>query len=123
VAAAAAEVVQLTRGSYSFDAASRFYLSLGVLAALVAGALGWCAAGFRISADSWIVSMHRWAGTSTVSCAGLLLVLSERRRRQDDEQTRTWFRLALFAAALLVLVTGFLGGAVVYGLKHYAWPR
>ena len=30
-------------------------------------------------------------------------------------------RGALFLGALLVSVTGFLGGAIVYGLDHYNW--
>jgi hypothetical protein len=29
----------------------------------------------------------------------------------------------LFAVAALVSVTGFFGGAVVFGLKHYTWPQ
>ena len=33
----------------------------------------------------------------------------------------TRFPIALFSAAGLVGATGFLGGALLYGLDHYAW--
>jgi hypothetical protein len=29
--------------------------------------------------------------------------------------------MALFAEAMLVAITGFLGGSLIYGLDHYAW--
>jgi hypothetical protein len=62
---------------------------------------------------------HRWLGTSTVACAGLVLVLTEVSRRPDRRRTRMWFRVTLLIVAALVLVTGFFGGAVVSGLDHY----
>jgi hypothetical protein len=65
---------------------------------------------------------HRWVGTSTVACAGLVLVLGEVSRRPDRRRTRMAFRVSLFVVAALVLVTCFFGGAVVFGLDHYAWP-
>jgi hypothetical protein len=34
-----------------------------------------------------------------------------------------WFRATLMAVAVLVLVTGFFGGGVVFGLDHHSWPR
>jgi hypothetical protein len=32
------------------------------------------------------------------------------------------FRITLFGAAGVALATGFFGGALVFGLDHYAWP-
>lgn len=32
-----------------------------------------------------------------------------------------WYRLALFIGATAVAANGFLGGAMIYGLDHYAW--
>jgi hypothetical protein len=65
---------------------------------------------------------HRWVGTSTVAVAGLVLVLGEGSRRPGRRRTRMMFRVALFVVAALVGVTGFFGGAVVFGLDHYTWP-
>jgi hypothetical protein len=50
--------------------------------------------------------------------AGLLHLLE---RATSGAATRTSFRLALFSASALVGGTGFLGGALIYGLDHYAW--
>jgi hypothetical protein len=61
--------------------------------------------------------------TSTVACAVVVLVLSERSRHPDRQRSRIWFRVALLIAAVLVSVTGYFGGALVFGLKHYSWPR
>jgi hypothetical protein len=32
-------------------------------------------------------------------------------------------RVTLLVVAGLVLVTGFFGGALVFGLEHYTWPQ
>jgi hypothetical protein len=58
-----------------------------------------------------------------VAVAGLVLVLSEMSRHPNRQRTRIGFRIALFIVAVLVSVTGFFGGALVFGIKHYAWPR
>jgi uncharacterized membrane protein len=121
-AAAVAELLRLATGKPGFDAASRYCIWFGALTAVVAGALGWFLGGFRLTDDSWVLTTHRWLGTATVACAGLVLVLTELSRRPDRRRTRRWFRVTLLVVAGLVLVTGFFGGAVVFGLDHYAWP-
>jgi hypothetical protein len=80
-------------------------------------------AGIRLVDASWIMTTHRWLGTSTVVCAGLVLLLCELSHRRDRPWPRLCFRVALLFVAALVSVTGFFGGAVVFGLDHYAWPR
>jgi uncharacterized membrane protein len=121
-AAAVAEFLRLATGKPAFDAISRFCIWFGTLTAVVAGILGWFLAGFRFTDVTWVMMMHRWIGTFTVACAVLVLVLSEMSRPSARHWTKVWFRVTLFVAAALVSVTGFLGGAVVFGLNHYAWP-
>jgi uncharacterized membrane protein len=122
-AAAVSELLRLTTGKPVFDGITRYCLWFGTLAAAGAGALGWFLAGFRLTDTSWVLMTHRWLGTSTVMCAGLVLVLSEASRYPDRKMTRICFRVTLFGVAALVSVTGFFGGAVVFGLDHYSWPR
>jgi mono/diheme cytochrome c family protein/uncharacterized membrane protein len=122
VAAAVAELLLVLTGRPLFDAAGRFCVWLGALAALPAAALGWCCGGFRLEDSDWVLATHRWLGTSTALGALALLALSEAARRPGG-RARPWFRAAVFAAAGLVLATGFFGGAVANGLAHYAWPR
>jgi hypothetical protein len=113
----------MATGKRSFDAITRYCVWFGALTAVVAGFLGWLLGGFSLTDASWILMTHRWLGTSTVACAVLVLCLSEMSRRPDQRRNRLGFRIVLFAGAILVLVTGFFGGAVVNGLEHYAWPQ
>jgi mono/diheme cytochrome c family protein/uncharacterized membrane protein len=121
-AAAVAEFLRLATGKPAFDAASRFCTWFGALAAVAAAVLGWFAGGFRLPDTSWVLMTHRWLGTSTVPWTALILLLSEWSRQPDRHRTRMWFRVTLLGAAGLILVTGFFGGAVVFGLDHYTWP-
>jgi mono/diheme cytochrome c family protein/uncharacterized membrane protein len=121
-AAAVAEVLRLCTGKPSFDAASRYCVWFGTLTAVVAGVLGWFAGGFQPGEDSRVLTTHRWLGTATVACAAVLLVLCEVSSRSERRQMRWWFRATLLIVALLIPVTGFFGGAVVFGLDHLSWP-
>jgi uncharacterized membrane protein/mono/diheme cytochrome c family protein len=122
IAAALAQLLRMATGKPAFDAVSRYCVWLSAVTAVVAGVLGWFRCGFGLSDASWVLTTHRWFGTSTVACAGLVLALSEVSCRPDRRRTRMWFRVALFFVAVLVLVTGFFGGAMVFGLDHYTWP-
>ena len=122
-AAAVAELLRMATGKPAFDAITRYCIWFGTLTAVIAGALGWCAGGFRLTNPSWVLMTHRWLGTSTVACAGLVLLLSEASRCPDRRRTRMSFRVALLVVAVLVSATGHFGGAVVFGLNHYIWPK
>jgi mono/diheme cytochrome c family protein/uncharacterized membrane protein len=121
VAAALAELLRVVTGHPLYDGASRFCVWLGAATAIAAVALGWCRGGFRMSDPSWVVTAHRWLGTTAALWAQLVLALSEGSRRSDGRVIREAFRLTLFVGTGLVLFTGFLGGALVYGLDHYVW--
>jgi mono/diheme cytochrome c family protein/uncharacterized membrane protein len=121
-AAAAAEFLQWITGQRHFADISRFCVWFGTGTALVAGLLGWFVGSFRSTDVSGTLMTHGWLGASSVVCAGVVFVLSERSRRADHATMRTWFRFVLLLAAVLILVTGFFGGAVVFGLGHYGWP-
>jgi len=121
-AAAVAGVLRLATGRSVLDSISRFCIWFGALSAVGAGTLGWFCGGLRLTDSSWILMTHRWVGTSTVAFAGLVLVLSEVSRQPDRRRTRMGFRVALLTVAALVLFTGFLGGALTFGLDHYTWP-
>ena len=121
--AAVAELLRMAAGKPAFDAISRYCVWFGTLTAVVAGTLGWFLGGFRLTDASWVMMTHRWLGTSTVVCAGLVLLLSELSRSPSRRGARICFRVTLVVVAGLVSVTGFFGGAVVFGLDHYSWPQ
>jgi hypothetical protein len=112
----------MATGKPTFDAITRYCVWFGTITAAGAGALGWFLAGFRLTDPSWVLTTHRWLGTSTVACALLVLALSEVSRHPDWRRTRMCFRVTLLVAAALLSATGCFGGAVVFGIDHYTWP-
>jgi mono/diheme cytochrome c family protein/uncharacterized membrane protein len=121
VTAALAELLKIVTGRLSFDFASRYCIWVGAIMTVIAAVLGWFLGGFRLTDPSWILTTHRWSGVFTVACAGLVLGLSEVSRRRPTTRPRIWFRIALFGSVAVVMVTGFFGGAVAFGLDHYMW--
>jgi plastocyanin len=121
VAAAVAEVLLVANGRPVFDAANRFCLWFGALAAVLTGTLGWFLGGFRTADPSWVLTVHRWLGTSTDVLAVVVLVAGEASRRPGRQRARRWFGVLLVVVALMVLAAGFFGGALVYGIRHYDW--
>jgi mono/diheme cytochrome c family protein/uncharacterized membrane protein len=120
--AAAAEALLLLTGRPLFEAASRVCIWFGALTAVLAVTLGWFLAGARLSDPNWIMMTHRWLGTSTLVCAWVVLLLSELSRRSGHCGLRIGFRLVLLLNAILLLATGFFGGALVHPFTYYAWP-
>jgi mono/diheme cytochrome c family protein/uncharacterized membrane protein len=122
-AAALAELLRMATGRPAFDAISRYCVWFGSLTAVAACVLGWFQGGFRLTDASWVMTAHRWLGTATAACSMLVLLVREVRPLPDRPSQRRWLRAAVLVVAGTVLVTGFFGGAVVFGLDHYAWPQ
>jgi uncharacterized membrane protein len=120
IGSALAEVLFMITGRGLFANAARYCIWIGVLGALTAALLGWCFGGFQLSDTRWVLTVHRWLGTTTAAWSILVLVLSERVHRVRNA-SRTAYRCVLFVGAALVSVTGFFGGALIYGINHYAW--
>lgn len=122
VAAALAELLFIGTRRAMFATAARFCIWIGALGALGAAALGWLFGGLHLIDSDWIMTTHRWLGTSTAIVALIGLASSEFHHRKTQAPTRTrLYRVMLFLGALLVSATGFLGGAMLYGIDHYAW--
>jgi hypothetical protein len=68
------------------------------------------------------MTAHRLLGSATAACAIVVLFLSEASRRPGPP-AHSVFRLTLFLNAVLALVTGFFGSALIHGLDYYAWPQ
>ena len=117
VAAALAEFLLMRRPGAFFEHATRYCVWLGAGSALLAAVLGWLFAGFQLVDDEWVMTTHRWFGTGTALWAAFVYVLCE--RAYAGAASRQPFRLALFTGAGLVSVTGFFGGALLYGLDHF----
>ncbi len=121
IAGVLAEILLMATRRPSFDVAARYCLWVAAISAGAAVASGWFFGGFHVSDEQWIMTTHRWAGTGAGLCAVLALVLGEVSRRTGVARSRFWYRLALFTAVVVLGITGFFGGALIYGLDHYAW--
>jgi uncharacterized membrane protein len=120
-AAALAELLFIRTRAARYRHALLFCVRIGAGSAVVAAVLGWFFAGFRIIDEEWVMTAHRWAGTSVALFSLWLLFLAEKLGADTPAATTTRFRAVLFGAAVLVGAAGFLGGALLYGLDHYAW--
>ena len=120
-AATLAELLFMRTGAASYRDALLFCVRLGAGAGAIAAVLGWFFAGFRFFDDEWVMTAHRWAGTAVALFSMWLLYLAEKLGDENPNGTAAPFRAVLFTAAGLVGATGFLGGALLYGLDHYAW--
>ncbi|MFH1834492.1 MAG: YHS domain-containing protein, partial [bacterium] len=121
VGAAVAELLRMATKRQFFAGAGRFCLWFAGLTAAAAGVLGWFFAGFHLTDGRWIMTTHRWLGTATVVWAVLTLIVGERSYRAADSSKILVYRVLLFVGAIAVLTTGFFGGAMIYGINHYAW--
>ena len=118
--AALAEMLLVATKRSFFVNAGRFCLWVGCVGAVVAAVLGWFFGGFLFVDESWILTTHRWLGTTTAACSVLLLVVGEQTFRRADA-TRRRYRASLIIGASLVGVSGFFGGSLAYGVNHYAF--
>lgn len=120
LSAALAEILRIWSKASWLGGASRWCMIIGGVAAPVTALLGWA---FAVDhGGSWILQVHRWLGTAAGAGAVVLLILSELAWRRGDGLL-TLFRTVLFLAVPLVMATGFLGGAMVYGIHEYDWSR
>ena len=101
-----------------------FNLHVGALSALVATTMGWCLAATMGMEPELRRTLfwHRWLGTITAVWAVAAVLLWWWYELRSTGVRRTCYRGTLFGGALLVSVTGHLGGLLVYGLDYYTGP-
>lgn len=97
---------------------TRFLLVIGAASAVGTAALGWMNAYAGVSS---VYKFHQWLGTGTALWAVLSAGCAVLFECREGSPERARMRGALFIGALLVALTGFLGGAIVYGLDYHNW--
>lgn len=99
----------------------RFLVIVAAASAPMVATLGWLNAKYQNHSDP-LTEWHRWLGIATAVWALVCAVLVCLSECEEGSPERTRFRGALLLGALLVSVTGFLGGALSNGgLDHYRW--
>ena len=121
--AAFAELINCFRPQRMLHEVAVFNLHVGACSALVVASMGWAmAATMGIEPElKGTLFWHRWLGSGTALWAIFTVLLWWWQRRQSASARRNFYRTALFAGAVLVSVTGHLGGLLVYGLDFYSW--
>jgi uncharacterized membrane protein/YHS domain-containing protein len=120
--AALFEILGAARRDRALTVAAVWLTALGASGAVAAAAMGWSAAAFSsFPADlGRVLETHRWLGLTTATAAVFAAAAGVLSLRRGGG----WpflFRLLLLAATVLVLVTGFFGGILIYGFDHYRW--
>lgn len=120
--AALAELGNILFRREVFASAARFLVIIAALAAPFTVSFGW-AAEYGINQFPAelqpVVETHETLALISTGLAIAAAVASELGRRRRDPRFILAFRIALFAAAAVVTVTGFFGGVLVYGIGHY----
>lgn len=96
----------------------RALIVIAGLSAVVAAGLGWLDGGFLLADRNPIKLWHRWIG-SGLGVAGAGLALWAWRRRSSVAGRPMIAALGMLTLALLV--QGWLGGALVHGIRHMNW--
>ncbi len=122
IGAIIAELGVIATGKDAFRNAAGFCVVVAALSAVVAAALGWFNGGWVLWDEDWTQAAHRWLGTATAGLTLLTLAaLIRAHRPTPPTHAVRRFRVLLFLSGGLVAATGFFGGALVYGIDHYAW--
>lgn len=116
------EILLLATGRPAFALITRYCVWVGGIAAFGTAIFGWCLAGFQFYDGAWMLTTHRLLGTTTGVWGLVLITTAEVARSKGSAGWKWGFRGVLLVAAILVVVTGYFGGAMIYGLDHYAWP-
>jgi mono/diheme cytochrome c family protein len=119
-AAAARESWSMIRRSRVVAPEVRFCVRLGAMSAVSAAALGWLhALGGNGAAMPRVLALHRWLGTASGLWVLAAAVLSECDVRRGE---RSWAgRVLLLGGALLIGLTGHLGGTLAQGVDFFDW--
>lgn len=120
--AAIAEIGMIATKRVSFRHAAGFCLALGTLGAIAAATLGWLNGGLVLWDSDWVQATHRWLGTGVATLSVVTSALYIRMSRTNSNVHAAFrYRCGLLITTILVGAAGFFGGALVYGIDHYAW--
>lgn len=118
-----AEALAFFANSRFFQNAARFNIAVAALAGIVAALLGLAA---EVNANypaelARHLFIHKWLGISTCVVTIFAAAMSEMWHHRRGLAFRSGYRIFLLVSALLVSLTGYFGGCLVYGLSHFSW--
>lgn len=123
IVAAISELLALLLKSHRLADFTRFNLTLGAAAAVVAAILGWLDAwGMHPTGDrADLLLSHRWLGTGTALLATATFLISWLVCLVPHPRLMHAYRIFVFATAILVAVAAHFGGRLVFGSDYFSW--
>ena len=120
LAAAVAELVVIATPRQTWRTVAVANIRAGAAMGVVAAITGWLFAASPLVDASTSLEWHRWVGMAGAAGAIGAALLS---MRLDVTSRRSAFvyRVMLFVTALLVAITGHLGGTLVWGAMFFRW--
>lgn len=112
--AAFAELLLFFRPTLGLQVTIRFLLAGGAIGAVASAALGWFAAGWRLTDRSETLFLHRWNGTAIA----LVSLLAWWFAARGSVKGRIGLRTVLALLAAGIVAQGYLGGEMVFGPNH-----
>ena len=110
--AALVQAAALARGSARLDNAARVMAVAGGVGATLAAVFGWIHTGIWTGGDA-TMQLHRWIGSALGLAGPVISWLALR-----PQAGRRTYQTLLFAAALAVIVQGYLGAELSHGAGH-----
>jgi uncharacterized membrane protein len=114
LAAAAAELVVLATTRTAWRTVAVANIRAGAALGVVAAVTGWLFASSPLVDASPSLEWHRWVGMAGAAGAIGAALLSSR-LHVSSRRVAFVYRVTLFVTALLVAITGHLGGTLVWG--------
>ena len=118
VAAAAAELVVLATPRPAWRTVAVANIRAGAALGVVTAITGWLFASSPLVDASPSLEWHRWVGMAGAAGAIGAALLSSR-LPGSSRRSAFVYRFTLFVAALLVAITGHLGGMLVWGSRFF----
>lgn len=108
-----AELILFLRPASGLEQTVRFLIYTGAAGGMSATAVGWLAAGFRMSDRSETLGLHRWTGTG-IALAGAFAAIIAYRAKPG----RILLRFTLAGIAVALLFQGYWGAEMSLGPNH-----